>query len=389
MGQVIPRIKRDEIEELLQEYPVVGILGLRQTGKTTLAKQIAQNHNKLSVYLDLELPEDAAKLSDPSFFFKTFETHLIILDEIQEKPALFSIIRALVDQNRVPGRFLILGSASPTLIRKSADSLAGRIAFTHLHPILIQEIETTHSIEELWLKGGLPLSFLAKTPSNSYRWRGNYLRSYIERDLPQLNISNDSVFIRRLLSLLSHNHGQTINYHNIGTALQVTGTTIKKYIDLLEQTFIIYTLPPYHINIKKRLVKSPKLYFTDTGLLHYFQRVENLEELLGHPIVGASWEGFVINQLKGVLSEKYDFHFFRTHEGAEIDLILSQGEKVKYAIEIKRGNSPKISKGFYINSDKIKADRKIILTSSSDTYPISEGIEVMSIANFLSAEKNH
>jgi predicted AAA+ superfamily ATPase len=378
-------IIREQVAELLEiigEYPAVGILGPRQVGKTTLAKHIAASRK--SIYLDLELPDDRAKLVNPSLFFNSYSDHLIILDEIQIQQELFAILRALIDQDRCPGRFLLLGSASPALMRHAAESLAGRIAYIDLHPLTYPEVQTEDPNLH-WLRGGFPLSYLAKSHKSSERWRQNFIRSYVEKDLMMLGLPNNPSFHHKFWTMAAHLNAKLSNYNQMSRSLQVSNTTVRDYYDMFINTFLIYELAPYYRNLKKRLVKSPKYYLNDTGVLHSFLGISTLDALLGHPEAGFSWETYVINQVRAILKPPYGLSFYRTHQGAEIDLLITRSDEPYISCEIKLTNAPKISKGMNIAIGDVGTERNYIITHSSDRYPISENIEVIPVKTFLEA----
>ena len=377
---MITRSSNAELKELLGIFPVVGILGPRQVGKTTLAKQIAKHQD--SIYIDLELPDDLAKLTDPALFLNTYKDHLIILDEIQIRQDLFPILRALIDQDRRPGRFLILGSTSPVMMRQSAESLAGRIAYLDMHPFSVIEIGSKH-LDDHWMRGGFPLSFLAKSDRSSQLWRSNFTRTYIEKDLLMLGLPNNPVFLRKFWTMAAHMNGKLSNYNQIGRSLQVTNPTVRDYYDMFVNTFLLYELSPFYKNLKKRLVKSPKYYINDTGLLHSFLNIKSLDELYGHPDVGLSWESYVINQVRGVIRAPYALQFYRTHQGAEIDLLITLSDLPFISCEIKLTNAPKISKGMNIAIQDVGTDHNFIITPSSDRYPLSKSIEAIGLFQFL------
>ena len=378
-------IIREQVAELLEiigEYPAVGILGPRQVGKTTLAKHIAASRK--SIYLDLELPDDRAKLVNPSLFFNSYSDHLIILDEIQIQQELFAILRALIDQDRCPGRFLLLGSASPALMRHAAESLAGRIAYIDLHPLTYPEVQTEDPNLH-WLRGGFPLSYLAKSHKSSERWRQNFIRSYVEKDLMMLGLPNNPSFHPKFWTMAAHLNAKLSNYNQMSRSLQVSNTTVRDYYDMFINTFLIYELAPYYRNLKKRLVKSPKYYLNDTGVLHSFLGISTLDALLGHPEAGFSWETYVINQVRAILKPPYGLSFYRTHQGAEIDLLITRSDEPYISCEIKLTNAPKVSKGMNIAIGDVGTERNYIITHSSDRYPISENIEVIPVKTFLEA----
>lgn len=378
----VKRFTEDYLLKLLDYFPVVGILGARQVGKTTLVKQIANKVKKPTLYLDLESEADKAKLNDAELFFNLNKDFCIIIDEIQRNKSLFPLLRSLVDAHRVPARFILLGSASPELIRDSSESLAGRIAYTELNPFNLFEINYSE-IYQHWLKGGFPLSYLASDDFYSKEWRENFIRTYIEKDIPLLGLETKNVDFRKFLNLLAHTNGQIVNYTNLSKSMEITAPTINRYIDFLEKAFLLKRIPPFARNIKKRLVKSPKIYFTDTGILHQLLAIADLNQLQSNIYQGVSWETYVIIQIKAILKKEYSLFYFRTHNGAEIDLLIEKGNIVALAIEIKYTNAPKLSKGNYIAFEDVNSLENFVLTPSSDTFPLTNNITVMSIRNFL------
>jgi hypothetical protein len=377
---MIPRISAQKISDLLNGFPCVAIIGPRQVGKTTLAKQIQQGY-KSSLYLDLELRNDFVKLEDPETYLKQFEDRLVIIDEVQRKKELFPVLRALIDQKRIPGRFLLLGSAAPELLRNSSESLAGRIAYHELTPFLISEVYPEYGIMDLWLRGGFPDPFLHKKYWPA--WMNNFTRTYFERDLPNLGFPGDSVTGERLWTMLAHYHGNIVNYAEIGKSLELSIHTIKKYIRFLENAFLVRMISPYHSNAKKRLVKSPKVYIRDSGIMHYLAGIETVDQLLGHPKKGASWEGFVIEQILPLLSNNRKVYFYRTHDGAELDLIITKGDNPVAGIEIKFGAGPRISRGNTEAAQFLKTEQNFILVKDDEDYLLSNGFRVCGLITFL------
>ena len=376
---MIKRIIQKDVENSLSTFPVVCILGPRQVGKTTLAKEI-QKKISSSVYIDLELPSDYNKLNEPELYLSEQKNKLIIIDEIQQKPELFSIIRALVDQDRKNGRFLILGSSSPDLVKQSSESLAGRIVFHNLSAFLITELENDKkTVDKLWIRGGFPDSFLAKNEEASLNWRESFIKTYLERDIPNFGIKIPSIQLRRFWMMLAHSHGSLWNASKIASALGVSAPTAKYYLDILEETFIVRHLPPFYSNIKKRLVKSPKIYIRDSGLLHNLFGIENKEGLLGHPAAGHSWEGFVIEQVINMLPKKYTFYFYRTSSGAEVDLVVVKGDKPVLCIEVKLSLSPVPTQGFFNSMIDLHCYNGIIIYPGNDTYSIKNDVKIMPI----------
>jgi len=377
-------VKDRSIFSLLQEYlsifPAVGLLGPRQVGKTTLVKNLKLE--KESLYLDLEKASDRAKLVDPELFLKAHADKTVILDEIQLMPELFAELRSLIDEQREPGRFILLGSASPDLIRKSADSLAGRIGYLELTPFYLGEVETDE-LEKLWIRGGFPLSFLAKSDRESQLWRQNFIKTYLERDLAQIGLSTDPRLVERFWMMLANAQGGIWNAESFAKALGITRPTVNRYLEFLEGSFMVRVLAPFHQNIKKRLVKSPKVFIRDAGLLHSLTGVTSMDSLINQLLVGPSWEGFVIEQIIATLREEYEYYFYRTHQGAECDLLLVKNGVVKTAIEIKNTLSPKLSKGMQISMEDTGAEKGVIICRISDGYPLSEKVRAVGLMKFL------
>lgn len=371
------------IEETLAYFPVIGIVGPRQVGKTTLAKYLIKKINKETLYLDIENPKDQSKLTDPVLFFERNQEKCIILDEIQRMPELFPILRSMVDINKVPARFIVLGSASPDLIRDSSESLAGRIAYEELSPFNITEAIAKKDIFQHWISGGFPDAFLAPNDNIRNKWLSNFIQTYIERDLPILGLDINPNLIRKLWTMLAHIHGNILNMNNLGRSLEISSTTIKKYLAFLENAFLIRQLYPYSINVKKRLVKSPKVYLRDSGILHSLLDIPDFDSLESNPILGASWEGYVIEQIIQKAANDTQSYFYRTHEGAECDLVLTRGGKVLAAIEIKYTSSPKITKGLKNAFNDINAKNNYIITPTTDDYLISDKIRVCNLSTFI------
>jgi predicted AAA+ superfamily ATPase len=370
------------IEEYMEIFPAVGILGPRQVGKTTLVKNLSWGKNK--IYLDLEKASDRAKLSDAELFFTNHRNSTVILDEIQLMPDLFAELRSSIDEDRRPGRFILLGSASPDLIRSSADSLAGRIGYLELTPFTLEEV-LEEEMEGLWMRGGYPLSFLASTERISNLWRENFIKTYIERDLGLLGLNTDPKLVERFWIMLAHVQGSLWNGDNFARALGITRPTVTRYLEFLEGSFMVRILQPYHRNVKKRLVKSPKVYIRDTGLLHALVGVKSYDELINQLLIGASWETFVIEQIINVLGQDYQYYFYRTHQGAECDLLLVKSGKVEWAIEVKNTLSPKISKGFLISMEDTKAAKGAVISRVKEGYPLKEGVRNYSLMGFCEA----
>lgn len=382
MHDFIPRDLLNHLRKYLTIFPAVAILGPRQCGKSTLVKSLSQHFDGI-LYLDMQKESDLNKLLEPELFFETNSDKIICLDEIQLVPKLFSVLRSVIDSNRINGKFILLGSASQELIQQTSESLAGRIGMLHLSPFLITELNHLEdfNLQKFWFRGGFPNSYLAENDENCTIWLDNYIRTYVERDIPQLGFQIPALQLRRLLTMCAHNQGQQLNLSKLGESLGLTHPTIKRYIDLLEQTFIVRTIPPFEINIKKRLVKSPKVFVRDSGVLHQLLAISNFNSLLGHPIFGSSWEGIVLENII-VNRPSWDYFFYRTATGDEIDLVLKKGNQV-IAIECKASDAPKVTKGFYRSLEVIKPNKTYIIAPTNDTYQLQENVTVIGLANFL------
>ncbi len=380
---MINRLKINDLLETLSYFPVLAIVGPRQVGKTTLARYLSEKINKEIVYIDLENESDAAKLADPILFFESNESKCVILDEIQRNPELFPTLRSMIDKNRIPGRFLILGSASPHLIRNSSESLAGRIVYEELTPFNITEVNAVNSQEYHWLAGGFPDAFLAANPSARRKWLKNFIQTYVERDLPMLGLDINRIVIKKLWTMLAHLNGNLLNMATLGKSLELTSTSIKRYISFLEEAFLIRQLQPYYVNIKKRLVKSPKIYIRDSGILHHLLGIADFNALEGNPILGYSWEGYVVEQICQLLPEGYEPFFYRTHQGSELDLVLTRSGIPHFGIEIKYTSSPKVTKGLWQSIEDIGTKNNFIITPKTDDYMINRDIRVCNLQTFL------
>jgi hypothetical protein len=391
---MIKRQVQTEIAQLLEEFPAVGVLGPRQVGKTTLAETIAAAAVPEPIYLDLETPSEAAKLKEPEGYFELHKGKLIILDEIQRVPELFQILRGVIDRRRKEGlrtgQFLILGSASLDLLQQSSESLAGRIAYKELTGLTIAEVDhkSTNDLDKLWTRGGFPDSFLAKSNEASLRWRLNFINTYLERDVPQLGPRIPATTLRNLWTMLAHSQGGQLNIAQLGNNLDVAASTAKRYVELLEDLLLIRTLRPWSGNVGKRLVKAPKVYIRDSGITHALLNLTTLDDLLGHPVVGASWEGFVLESLLSCLPIGVTPWFYRTAAGAEIDLVIEKNSKEKYAIEIKRSLAPSVSKGFHLGCDDIKATKRFIVYPGKERFPVTKEITAISILDMMNELKD-
>jgi predicted AAA+ superfamily ATPase len=382
MHKLIDRNIEAFVNENLNVFPAVVILGPRQCGKSTLVKMLYQNSDSC-LYLDLQNLDDLNKLSEPMLFFQANQDVTICLDEIQLAPELFSVLRSEIDRNRRPGRFILLGSASQDLMQKTSESLAGRVGLIELTPFTIKEIEQNVNFElnKFWLRGGYPDSYLASSEQGSVLWRENFLRTYVERDIPQLGFQIPALQLRRLLTMCAHNQGQLFNSSKLGESLGVTYQTIRRYIDLMDQTFIIRSLLPFEKNVKKRLVKSPKIYVRDSGLLHRLLQVDDFNSLMGNPVFGASWEGFVIENIISTLRD-CKFSFYRSAAGDELDLLIEKGLRT-IAVECKASSAPQVTKGFWNAIETIKPDKTYIVAPVSASYPLRNDVEVCGLSNFL------
>ena len=382
-GKYITRNIEKELLECLHDFPAVAVLGPRQCGKSTLARYIIKG-NPEALYLDLESPGDLAKLQEPELFFSQHAGKLICLDEVQRLPEIFTILRTIIDQRQVSGQFLLLGSASRNLIRQSSESLAGRIAYLELTPFVLTEISSAKkqlSLQDLWLRGGFPDSLLARHDKTSRRWRDNFIRTFLERDIPQLGIRIPAPTMRRIWQMCAHNQGQLLNSSQLGSSLGVSHTTFRSYIDLLAETFMIRVLPPYAINLKKRLVKSPKVYLRDTGILHTLLAIDSFDDLLGHPVFGASWETMAMENIITAYPDWEPF-FYRTAAGAEIDLVLVRGNR-RLVFEFKASSSPKPTKGFWTALHDLEIDRAVIIAPVDKNFPLKKNVKVAPLYEVL------
>jgi len=381
---MIKRRIKQQVTDALKRQAAVALIGPRQVGKTTLAHEIGKQRGAL--YLDLEDRDDREKLSNAKLFLSQYEDRLVILDEIHRVPEIFQTLRGLIDEGRRKGkrtgRFLILGSASIDLLRQSGESLAGRIEYIDMQPLDMTEITTQErEINKLWIQGGFPDSFLARNEDDSLKFRKNFIRTYLERDVPQFGPRIPAETLERLWTMLAHSQGTMLNASRLASSLSLSAPTITKYIDLLADLLLVRRLQPFQANVSKRLVKSPKVYVRDSGLLHALLGIKDFNSLSGHPIVGSSWEGFVIENLLTVVPDRTLASFYRTSAGAEIDLVLEfPGTSQTWAIEIKRGLSAKLQKGFYLALDDIQPDKSFVIYSGKDRYPLSESLEAISVS---------
>lgn len=377
------RSAQQRLSTLLGQFPAVALLGPRQTGKTTLAFSQKEVHAN-ALYLDLELPSAQRQLNDPEAFFMAHANQLVILDEVQRMPEIFSILRGVIDQRRrggeAYGQFLLLGSASGVLLQQSSESLAGRVAQIELTPFQLNEVygeqSTAIDMNSLWVRGGFPLAWLANDDEASLTWRDVFITTYLEKDIPALGPKLPSTTLRRLWTMLAHNQGELLDQSKLAAALAISGQTVGRYIDLLCDLMLVRRLPAWSGNIGKRLVRSPKVYVRDSGLVHALLGLQTLDALLGHPVAGSSWEGFVIEQLINA-APGAQASFYRTSNGAEVDLVLEFRSGATWVIEVKRSSAPTVSKGFYTAATDLGAARQLLVAPVAQPYPMKGGIEVM------------
>lgn len=378
------------LHELLQQFPAVVLLGPRQVGKTTLALAEGQAHAG-SLYLDLELPSAQRQLDDPEAFLLTHRNRLVILDEVQRLPEIFAVLRAIIDIRIRSGepseQFLLLGSATGVLLQQSSESLAGRMVQLELSPLQAREIMAAadplaQPLHMLWIRGGFPLSWLAKNDSESFRWREAFIATYLERDIPALGPRIPATSLRRLWTMLAHLQGSLLNYSQLSTALAISGQLVHRYVDILCDLMLLRRLAAWHGNVGKRLVKSPKVYVRDSGLVHALLGLTNYESVLSHPVAGLSWEGFVIEQIMSA-APSLDYSFYRTAQGAEADLVIDFRHGQVWVVEIKRSSAPTVSKGFHQAAVDVNAHRKILVAPVEQTYQMKDNIEVMSVQTLI------
>ena len=393
------RQSQQKLIQHLQQFPAVGLLGPRQVGKTTLAfAQKALYPDAL--YLDLELPSAQRQLDDPEAFLMAHAQQLVILDEVQRLPELFGILRGVIDQRRRMGQhcgqFLLLGSATGVLMQQSSESLAERVAYVELPPLQASEIftgnESVADLNALWVRGGFPMSWKAQTDADSMTWREVFISTYLEKDIPALGPRIPSTTLRRLWTMLAHHQGELLDLSKLAAALAISGQTVSRYIDLLCDLMLVRRLPAWHGNVGKRLIRSPKVYVRDSGLVHALLGLSNLDALLGHPVAGSSWEGFVLEHLINAAPQA-QASFYRTSNGAEVDLVLSFRNQQTWVIEIKRSSAPTVSRGFYQAATDLGAVRKLLVAPVAQTYSMKEGIEVVDVMTAIrwvnEQEENH
>lgn len=386
-AQMISRRLEAKIKDTLKRSPSVALLGPRQVGKTTIAFNISEQEP--SVYLDLESRLDLEKVRDITAFHADNSDKLIILDEVQRLPEVFASLRGIIDKERrkgnKAGQFLFLGSASIELLQQSGESLAGRIAYMELFPIDVLEYadNSIDKMNTLWLRGGFPESLLAASEQDSLAWRNDFVKTYLERDIPQLGPRIPAETLERFWTMLAHNEGTVLNAAHLGRNLDVSGVTIGRYLDLMTDLLLVRRLKPWTFNVGKRLVRSPKIYVRDSGITHALLNIGSYNELLGHPVVGGSWEGFVIENILSVAPARVQPFYYGTPGGAEIDLILEFSSTEKWAIEIKRSSSPSVSKGFHIACEDIQPQRRYVIYSGQDRFSMGSGIIAISLFELM------
>lgn len=381
---MIPRQAKAVVQGMLDRAPAVVITGTRQVGKTTLALEIARERD--AAYLDLERPSDAARLADVEDYCARHADRLVVFDEIQRNPGLFQPLRGIIDERRREGRptghFLFLGSASLDLLRQSGETLAGRIAHFELRPLNVREV-SPDARDELWLRGGLPESFLADDDRASFEWRFDFVATYLERDIPALGPRIPSETLRRFWTMLAHNQGRTFNAAQLARSLGVKGVTVGRYLDLMVDLLLVRRLPSWSSNVGKRLVKAPKTYLRDSGVCHALLGVDSYDSLLSHPVVGGSWEGFVVESILGAAPVHAQWGCYRTRSGAEIDLVLDLGAGKVWAIEVKRSSAPSVSRGFHAACDDLRPTRKYVVHAGNEGFSLRHGVEAATLPDIM------
>lgn len=388
---MISRTILPELQEIMKTFPALMLIGPRQIGKTTLAKELAATLNRPYHYFDLENESDLYLLkNNAQEHLRKLQNDVVMLDEVQIHPPLLSSLRSIIDEHRVSGRFILLGSADPSLVKGVSESLAGRIIYQEIHQISLKEAEENDiDQKQQWFRGGFPEALLLKSDNAWKLWTESFIQSYIFRDLNQLfGIQLNPQTIQKLWAMLAHLNGEMENFENIGRSLGITGTTVKKYLEYMEGAYLIRKLHPWHTNQGKRLVKSPKIYLRTSGILHFMRGISSYDELQKHPSLGGSWEGYVIEQIRTCLPKSYSLYYYRTSNGAEIDLIIVRGISPIAGIEIKYSNAPKLSRGFYESVEDLKLKDNYVITPNSKTFNLNDGTQIISLPEFLTlAEK--
>ena len=387
---MISRSLTPKLLQMLRVFPIVCLTGARQSGKTTLARSLAPLLPAPMLYLDIERPSDRDKLREAELFLSQHQDYCVVIDEVQRLPEIFPLLRSLVDEDRtngsdgIPGRFLLLGSAAPDLMRQASESLAGRVAYLELTPFQRGEVATTIPLMEHWVRGGFPKSLLAENEETSAIWREMFVNSYLERDLAQLvQTSFTPALMRRLWMMLAHYHGNVFNASELAGALGISAPTVSRYVEILEGAYLLHRLMPFHLNIKKRLVKTPKIYLRDSGLLHSLLNLSSFTEVSGHPVCGRSWEGYVVEQILNVLPRGIEAMFYRTQTGVEADVVLVQGQRALASVEIKYSSAPQLTQGSYIAAEDVQAEQRFVVIPHGEAYPTAKGMTICGLDFFL------
>ncbi len=381
--QLIPRNATEFVHEAMERFPAVGIVGPRQCGKSTLVRDLLFGDRDDVRVLDLERPRDLSRLERAEDYLESLGALTVVLDEVQVRPELFAVLRPLIDADRRPGRFVLLGSASPELVRGANESLAGRITYYELTPLRLTELPTTVSPQRHWVRGGYPESLFAVEDEGSLAWRDGYLETYVTKDLPAVYPLEQPAVMRRLLRMLAGQHGELLNLSNIARALGVAQPTVRRYVDLLTSSFLVRQLPPYAVNVKKRLVKSPKAYLRDSGLLHALLDIETVGALRDSVAIGASFEGYVVEEIASVVSPRARLYFYRTHSGNEVDLVVIGRSGRMACVEVKVGSAPVLTRGFYSALDDLGPEVTYVVAQVDEPYPKGDRVEVVPLGVVL------